>query len=131
MTQSVDNETLTGTGTGTGGLAGTASNITGRGRNRRRREQVQLQARRSPTPPSASARSSVTPSVTPGAINSQHVNVVFDKSVPAATQTAVRNAVAAAVGLNAKRGDTITTGTMTLRQDGDRPGRGGLDRARW
>jgi flagellar M-ring protein FliF len=113
LTQSVDNETLTGTGAGTGGLAGTASNVTGvagttaTGTKSNYKHVI--------TNTGFGLSKTVTHSVvTPGAINSQHVNVVFDKTVPAATQAAVRNAVAAAVGLNTKRGDTITTGTMTF-----------------
>ncbi len=114
LTQSVDKETLTGTGTGTGGVAGTAGNIpataattTGTGSKSNYNHTV--------TNTDFGVNKTVTNStVTPGAINSQSVNITFDKSVPAATQTAVRNAVAAAVGLNTKRGDTITTGTMSF-----------------
>lgn len=114
LTQSIDKETLTGTGTGTGGVAGTAGNIgttaaTGAG------SATKSNYNHTITNTNFGVDKTVTNStVTPGAINSQSVNITFDKSVPVATQAAVRNAVAAAVGLNAKRGDTITTGTMTF-----------------
>jgi flagellar M-ring protein FliF len=113
LTQSVDKETLTGTGTGTGGVAGTAGNIPA-----------------TAAPTGSASKSNYNPTITgtsfgynkvvghttvsPGTINRQSVNITFDKSVPAATQASVKNAVAAAVGLNAKRGDTITTGSMTF-----------------
>ena len=46
--------------------------------------------------------------IAPGAVNTQTVSVLVDKSVPAASIPAIRNAVAGAVGLNAKRGDTLS-----------------------
>jgi flagellar M-ring protein FliF len=46
--------------------------------------------------------------IAPGAVNSQTVSVLVDKSVPAAEIPAIRNAVAGAVGLNAKRGDSMS-----------------------
>jgi flagellar M-ring protein FliF len=45
--------------------------------------------------------------VAPGAINGLNVALVLDKSVPAATATSIRNTVASAAGINAKRGDVI------------------------
>jgi flagellar M-ring protein FliF len=46
--------------------------------------------------------------IAPGAVTNQTVSVLVDKSVPAASIPAIKNAVAGAVGLNAKRGDTLT-----------------------
>jgi flagellar M-ring protein FliF len=46
--------------------------------------------------------------IAPGAVNSQTVSVLVDKTVPAASIPAIKSAVAAAVGLNAKRGDTLS-----------------------
>ncbi len=46
--------------------------------------------------------------IAPGAINRQTVSVLVDKSVPAASLPAIQQAVAGAVGLNAKRGDLIS-----------------------
>ena len=46
--------------------------------------------------------------IAPGAVNSQTVSVLVDKSVPASAIPAIKNAVAGAVGLNAKRGDTLS-----------------------
>ena len=49
-----------------------------------------------------------------GAVNSQTVSVLVDKSVPAASISAIRAAVAGAVGLNAKRGDTLSISQITF-----------------
>ncbi len=46
--------------------------------------------------------------IAPGAVNSQTVSVLVDKSVPASAIPAIRSAVAGAVGLNAKRGDSLS-----------------------
>jgi flagellar M-ring protein FliF len=46
--------------------------------------------------------------IAPGAVNNQTVSVLVDKSVPASSIPAIKSAVAGAVGLNAKRGDTLS-----------------------
>ncbi len=46
--------------------------------------------------------------IAPGGVNSQTVSVLVDKSVPASALPAIRAAVAGAVGLNAKRGDSLS-----------------------
>jgi flagellar M-ring protein FliF len=46
--------------------------------------------------------------IAPGGVNSQTVSVLVDKSVPASAIPAIKNAVAGAVGLNAKRGDSLS-----------------------
>ncbi len=113
LTQSVDKETLTGTGTGTGGVAGTAGNIPATAATAGSGSKSNYNHTVTNTDFGVNKVIAHT-GVSPGAINSQAINITFDKSVPTATQTAVRNAVAAAVGLNPKRGDTITTGSMTF-----------------
>jgi flagellar M-ring protein FliF len=52
--------------------------------------------------------------IAPGAINSQTVSVLVDKSVPASEIPSIRNAVAGAVGLNAKRGDTLSVSQISF-----------------
>ncbi len=104
LTQQTSTETLTGAG-GSGGTAGTAGNIPGyaatTGGNSNYKNTT------------ANTTYGVDKTVTnttiaPGAINSQSVSVLVDKSVPASEIPAIRSAVAAAVGLNAKRGDTLS-----------------------
>jgi flagellar M-ring protein FliF len=46
--------------------------------------------------------------VAPGAVNKLNVALVVDKSVPAATVTALKSTVASAAGVNAARGDVIS-----------------------
>jgi flagellar M-ring protein FliF len=52
--------------------------------------------------------------ITPGAVNNQTVSVLVDKSVPASELPAIRNAVAGAVGLNTKRGDTLSVSQIAF-----------------
>ena len=52
--------------------------------------------------------------IAPGAVNSQTVSVLVDKSVPAASIPAIKSAVAGAVGLNAKRGDTLSVSQIAF-----------------
>ena len=54
--------------------------------------------------------------IAPGAVNNQTVSVLVDKSVPASALPAIRSAVAGAVGLNAKRGDTLVGLADRVRQ---------------
>ncbi len=50
--------------------------------------------------------------VAPGTVESQHVSVLLDHSVPAASVPAIKEAVTNAAGINAKRGDTISIGQI-------------------
>jgi flagellar M-ring protein FliF len=52
--------------------------------------------------------------IAPGTIESQHVSVLLDKTVPAATLPAIKEAITNAAGIQAKRGDTIAIGQMTF-----------------
>lgn len=52
--------------------------------------------------------------VAPGAVEDQHVSVLLDKSVPAASIPAIKEAVSNAAGIQGKRGDTISIGQMTF-----------------
>jgi flagellar M-ring protein FliF len=50
--------------------------------------------------------------IAPGAINRQSVSVLVNSTVPASAIPAIKAAVAGAVGLNAKRGDTISVSQL-------------------
>jgi flagellar M-ring protein FliF len=113
LQQQTDNETLTGTGTTTAGVAGTAGNIPGFAQNGGGAGNSNY--RHTVTTTTFGVNKVVTHSIiSPGAINRQTVSVLVDKSVPAASLPAVRSAVAAAVGLNAKRGDQISFGQVAF-----------------
>jgi flagellar M-ring protein FliF len=52
--------------------------------------------------------------VAPGEVESEHVSVLLDHTVPAASVTAIKEAVTNAAGLQTKRGDTISMGQMAF-----------------
>jgi flagellar M-ring protein FliF len=52
--------------------------------------------------------------IAPGQITNQTVSVLVDKSVPASELASIRNAVAGAVGLNPKRGDTLSISQISF-----------------
>jgi flagellar M-ring protein FliF len=59
--------------------------------------------------------------IAPGAVNDQTVSVLVDKSVPASALPAIRNAVAGAVGLNPKRGDTLSVSQIAFAKPAATP----------
>ncbi|HEX5225567.1 MAG TPA: flagellar basal-body MS-ring/collar protein FliF [Solirubrobacteraceae bacterium] len=108
LQQSKSLETLSGAGAGAGGTTGTA-NLTagtggGGGKSSYKKETTSSQLGVSKT---------VTHStVAPGVVESQHVSVLLDHSVPAASLPAIREAVTNAAGIQSKRGDTISIGQI-------------------
>jgi flagellar M-ring protein FliF len=108
--QSKDIETLTGSGTGTGGVTGTANlptAATGAGGKSNFKHET--------TTSTLGVSKTVTHStIAPGAVESQHVSVLLDKTVPAAALPAIREAVTNAAGVQAKRGDTISIGQVAF-----------------
>jgi len=59
--------------------------------------------------------------IAPGAVNNQSVSVLVDKSVPASAIPAIKSAVAGAVGLNTKRGDTLTVDQIAFAKPAAAP----------
>ena len=105
------NESLKGAG-GTGGVAGTAGNIPAAAQTAGGGASNYKNKTNSTT---FGVDKTVTHAViAPGAVKSQTVSVLVDKSVPAASLAAIKSAVAGAVGLNAKRGDTISISQITF-----------------
>jgi flagellar M-ring protein FliF len=111
LQQSKDLETLAGNGSGGGAATGTA-NIpayaqTSAGGKSNYKHEI--------TNTSLGVDKTVTHStVAPGEINNQHVSVLLDKSVPAASVPAIKEAITNAAGLQPKRGDTISLGQMAF-----------------
>jgi flagellar M-ring protein FliF len=64
--------------------------------------------------------------IAPGAVNKLDVALMIDKSVPKDQATALQNAVSAAAGINAKRGDTITMSKVAFAKPKAAPGPAGL-----
>ncbi len=52
--------------------------------------------------------------IAPGAVESQHVSVLLDHTVPASAIPAIKEAVTNAAGIQAKRGDTISIGQVAF-----------------
>jgi len=52
--------------------------------------------------------------IAPGAINTQQVSVLLDRSVPASAIPQIRAAVASAAGIDARRGDVLTVGQVAF-----------------
>jgi len=52
--------------------------------------------------------------IAPGEVTNQHISVLLDKSVPAASLPAIKEAVSNAAGVEAKRGDTISISQMAF-----------------
>jgi flagellar M-ring protein FliF len=107
LAQSKELETLTGTGTGAGatGTANLPAAAAG-GKSNYKRET---------TNSSLGVSKTVTHStIAPGVVESQHVSVLLDHSVAAASLPAIREAITNAAGIQAKRGDTISIGQVAF-----------------
>ena len=59
--------------------------------------------------------------IAPGTVQNQTVSVLVDKSVPASAIPAIKSAVAGAVGLNAKRGDTLSVSQIAFAKPAAAP----------
>jgi flagellar M-ring protein FliF len=112
LTQQLTSETLKGGSGGAAGVAGTAGNIpgyttTGAGG-------ASNYNNKSTNTTFGIDKTITHTTVAPGNVLSQSVAVTVDKSVPAAELPTIRAAVANAVGLNAKRGDTLSIGQLVF-----------------
>jgi flagellar M-ring protein FliF len=113
LTQTTSAETLKGGSPTAAGAAGTASNIPayaatgGTGGNSNYNNKS--------TNTTFGVNKTITHSViAPGNVLNQSVSVLVDKSVPASALPAIKAAVSNAVGLNAKRGDTMSLGQLAF-----------------
>jgi len=107
--QTKSKETLTGNGSGAGGVTGTAAAAATGGTSGK------SNYKRETTSSSLGVSKTVTHStIAPGTVESQHVSVLLDKSVPASAIPAIREAVTNAAGIQTKRGDTISIGQVAF-----------------
>jgi flagellar M-ring protein FliF len=110
LKQEKNTETLTGTGTGNGGATGTA-NLTAAagaagGKSNYKHETSNT---------SLGVNKTVAhETVAPGAVESQHVSVLLDHSVPAGSLAAIKEAISNAAGIQTKRGDTISVAQIAF-----------------
>jgi flagellar M-ring protein FliF len=101
-------ETLTGNGTGAAptGTANIPAAAQSGGKSNYKRET---------TDASLGVSKTVTHStIAPGVVESQHVSVLLDHSVPATALPAIKEAITNAAGIQAKRGDTISIGQVAF-----------------
>ncbi len=107
LQQSKSLETLAGNGSAAGatGTANTTGTTTG-GKSNYKKET---------TTSSLGVSKTVTHStIAPGTVESQHVSVLLDHSVPATALPAIKEAVTNAAGIQTKRGDTISIGQVAF-----------------
>ncbi len=109
LTAQTQNETLTGAGGTSGGTTGTIPAYAAAGGS------SNSNYKNTSNNTTYGVDKTITNStIAPGAINNQTVSVLVDKSVPASELPAIRNAVAGAVGLNAKRGDSLSVAQIAF-----------------
>jgi flagellar M-ring protein FliF len=108
--QSKSTETLSGTGTGAGGVTGTA-NLTAAAGGAGGKSNFKHETTTSTLGVSKTVTHST---IAPGTVESQHVSVLLDKSVPASALPAIREAITNAAGIQTKRGDTISIGQVAF-----------------
>ncbi len=108
LQQSKDIETLTGGGASAGAATGTA-NVPAAAQGGKSNYKHET------TSSTLGVSKTVTHStIAPGTVESQHVSVLLDHTVPAASVPAIREAVTNAAGIQTKRGDTISIGQIAF-----------------
>jgi flagellar M-ring protein FliF len=114
LTQTTSNETLKGGNASAGGVSGTAGNIPGLAASAAGGGTGSNYSNKT-TNTNFGVNKTITHTVlAPGNVLNQSVSVLVDKSVPAASLPAIKQAVANAVGLSAKRGDTLSVGQLAF-----------------
>jgi flagellar M-ring protein FliF len=121
-----ETETLKGSGAKAGGTAGAAANLPTYAQNATSGGGNSDYKRTTGTTDYGVDKTVTRTKVAPGAVNKLDVALLVDKSVPAAQAAALKSAVSAAAGINAKRGDTITQSTVVFAKPKAAPGPAGL-----
>jgi len=122
-----ETESLKGTGSSAGGAAGTTANLPAAAQNATAGGSGNSDYKRTSGKTTFGVDKTVTrKTIAPGAVNKLDVALLVDKSVPAAQATQLKNAIAAAAGINPKRGDTMTQSTIVFAKPKAAPGPAGL-----
>jgi flagellar M-ring protein FliF len=122
-----ETESLKGSGSASGGTAGAAANLPTYAQNAASASGGNSNYKRTTDNTDFGVDKTVTRTkVAPGAINKLDVSLMVDKSIPAAQAKQLKNAIAAAAGINAKRGDTITQSTVSFAKPPAAAGPAGL-----
>jgi flagellar M-ring protein FliF len=114
LTQTVGNETLKGGNASAGGVSGTAGNIPGLAASAAGGGAGSNYANKTTNTQFGVDKTITHTVLAPGNVLNQSVSVLVDKSVPAASLPAIKQAVSNAVGLSAKRGDTLSVGQLAF-----------------
>ncbi|MGH2856670.1 MAG: flagellar basal-body MS-ring/collar protein FliF [Solirubrobacteraceae bacterium] len=117
LTQQTSTEALKGGGAGAaGGAAGTTSNIPGYTGGTTTGGGANSSYNNKTTNTTFGVNKTITHTVVaPGTVTRQSVSVLIASSVPASSIAAIKTAVSNAVGLNAKRGDTLSVGQLAFK----------------
>jgi flagellar M-ring protein FliF len=126
LQSNVETESLKGTGGGGGGRAGSTGNVPSYAQNAASAGGNSNYTRKTDKTTYAVNKKVSRRTVAPGKVNKLDVALLVDKSVPAAQATALKDAVAAAAGIDPKRGDTITQSTIAFTKPKAAPGPAGL-----
>jgi flagellar M-ring protein FliF len=118
-----ETESLKGTGAKATGAAGAAANLAAAGAGAGGNSDYK---RSTGTTDFGVDKTVTKTTIAPGAVNKLDVALLVDKSVPGPQAAALQKAISAAAGINAKRGDTITSSTVAFAKPKAAPGPAGL-----
>jgi flagellar M-ring protein FliF len=121
-----ETESLKGSGATTGGNAGAAANLPTYAQNATSGGGNSNYKRTTGTTDFGVDKTVTRTKIAPGAVNKLDVALLVDKSVPAAQAKQLKTAIAAAAGINPKRGDTMTQSTVVFAKPKAAPGPAGL-----
>jgi flagellar M-ring protein FliF len=121
-----ETESLKGSGASTGGNAGAAANLPTYAQNAASGGGNSNYKRTTGKTTFGVNKTVTRKQIAPGAVNKLDVALLVDKSVPAAQASALKQAVAAAAGIDPKRGDTMTQSTVVFAKPKAAPGPAGL-----
>jgi len=112
LSAKTERESLRGGGAGAGGTAGTGANTPAYAQTG---ASGRSDYRRASSDDVFGVDKTVTRTrIAPGAINTQQVSVLLDRSVPAAAIPQIRAAVASAAGIDPRRGDVLSVGQVAF-----------------
>jgi flagellar M-ring protein FliF len=114
LTQTTSNETLKGGNASASGVSGTAGNIPAYAAGAGGGGSGSNYANKTINTTFGVNKTVTHTVIAPGNLLNQSVSVLVDKTVPATALPAVKQAVANAVGLNTKRGDTLSIGQLAF-----------------
>jgi flagellar M-ring protein FliF len=126
LQNNTETETLKGTGSGTSGAAGTTANLPAAAQTAAAAAGNSNYKRTTDKTTFGVDKTVTRKQIAPGTVKKLDVSLVVDKSVPAAQATQLKNAVAAAAGINKQRGDTMTSSTIAFAKPKAAPGPAGL-----